>query len=78
MMPGILIRNVPESLHEKLKRRALANRRSIGWEAVSILEQALEDRAGPLTLAAIDQLRVRGKKMLTQEVLDTAIREGRP
>ena len=77
-MAGLLIRDVPETVHERLKERALANRRSIAKEAVSILENALEDRAGPPTLAEIDKLRIRGKKTLTQDIIDEARSEGRP
>ena len=77
-MPGLLIREVPPKLHKKLKARAAAHRRSLGREALVLLEQALEDPAGPPTLAQIDKMRVRGTKPLTQELLDRARKTGRP
>ncbi len=76
-MSGLLIRNFPESLHERLKTRALANRRSITMEAISILEQVLDARAGARSLAEFDHIRVRGSKPLTQEMLDDARQDGR-
>lgn len=76
-MPGLLIRNLPKNLHERLKERALLNRRSISMEACSIIEQVLDDRAGSPTLAEIDRIRIRGKMPLTQELLDEARQEGR-
>ena len=77
-MPGILIKDVPASVHRKLKTRASANRRSLAREALVILETALADRAGPPTLAEIDRLRTRGARPLTQDLIDRARRSGRP
>lgn len=73
-MPRLLIRDVPNGLHRKLKARAAANRRSLNSEALAILESALYDRSGPLTLAQIDSLRVRGRRPLTDAVLERARR----
>lgn len=39
-MPAITIRNVPEGLLEKLKRRAKDQRRSVNNEIIKILEDA--------------------------------------
>jgi plasmid stability protein len=77
-MSGLLIRNLPESLHDRLKARALANRRSITMEAISILEQVLDERAGTWSLSEIDQIRIHGKKTLSQDLLDEARQDGRP
>lgn len=77
-MPGVLIRDVPEALHEKLKARAEVHRRSLGREALVLLEKALTTPAGPPTLEEIDRLRVKGAKPLTQELLDRARQTGRP
>jgi len=77
-MPGVLIRDVPEELHEKLKARAEAHRRSLGREALVLLEKALTTPAGPPTLEEIDRLRVKGAKPLTQALLDRARQTGRP
>lgn len=77
-MTGLLIKDLPDDLHARLKDRAAANRRSLSGEALTILEEALQDSAGPPTLAAVDRMRVAGKRPLTQELIDRARREGRP
>lgn len=77
-MPGILIKDVPREIHERLKRRAAAHRRSLGREALVILEEVLADPAGPPTLDAIDALRITGARPLTQRMIDRAKTTGRP
>lgn len=77
-MPGLLIKDLPDDLHAELKRRASTHRRSLSSEAVTILETALREPAGPPTLEEIERLRVVGRRPLTQEMLDRARREGRP
>jgi plasmid stability protein len=76
-MAGLLIKDLPNELHKKLKERAAANRRSLSSEAITILEKALLERSAPLTLEEIDRLRVRGLKPLTQAILDRARRDRR-
>jgi len=39
-MPSLLIRNLDESLHARIKRRARANRRSMDAEAQDMLRRA--------------------------------------
>ncbi|MDP9360911.1 MAG: hypothetical protein M3P29_05600 [Acidobacteriota bacterium] len=73
-MAGLLIKDLPGTLHRKLKARAAANRRSLSGEAITILESALHDRSGPPALAEIDRLRVRGARPLRQAVIDRARR----
>jgi plasmid stability protein len=77
-MPGLLIKDLPADLHRRLKARAGARGRSMSREAVAILAVALEDRAGPPTLDEVDRLRVRGRRPLTQDLLDEARGTGRP
>ena len=77
-MAGLLIKDIPPDLHERLRTRAHEHRRSMSQEILEILEQALLDRAGPPTLEEIDQLRVKGAKALTQALLDEARQSGRP
>ena len=74
-MPGI--KDVPKDLHQKLKARAEANRRSLSREALTILEGSLDDRAGRATLEEIDRARIRGAKPLPQSVIDRARRRDR-
>lgn len=76
-MSGLLIKDLPKELHRKLKARAAANRRSLSNETITILESALHDRSGPLTLDQIDRVRTRGKKPLRQIVIDRARRRDR-
>jgi plasmid stability protein len=76
-MAGLLIKDVPKDLHRKLKARAAANRRSLGGEALTILESAFHDRSGPLTLVQLDRLRARGKRPLTDAVLERARKRDR-
>ena len=45
-MPGLLIKNVPDDLHQRLKQRAARHRRSMNGELLVLLEEALDDRAG--------------------------------
>jgi len=77
-MPGLLLRDIPKKLHTQLKKRALANRRSLASEAIVILQQALDDRAGPPRLEDIDRIRIKGTKSLTQDLLTEAKQKGRP
>ncbi len=76
-MPGLLIKNLPDELHSRLKTRAAANRRSLSSETIVILEHALDDRAGPPTLEEIDKMRVRGLQPLTHVVFEDARKSGR-
>jgi len=77
-MPGLMIRDLPADLHERLKTRARAHRRSLTAEVLVILEETLNDRAGSRRLEDVDRQRIRGARPLTQELLDTARETGRP
>ncbi|MDD5309823.1 MAG: hypothetical protein PHU25_21110 [Deltaproteobacteria bacterium] len=77
-MAGMLLKNLPEPLHERLRARARANRRSMAAEVELLLERVLSDRAGSLTIEEIDSLRIHGARRLTQEVIDAARAEARP
>lgn len=43
-MPNLLVRNIPERVYERLRKRAELNRRSLSGEAATILEDSLEPR----------------------------------
>ena len=77
IMPGLLIKDLPTALHQKLKMRASANRRSLSNEAITILENALRDRPRRLTLDEIDRLRVRPRRPITQAMINEALRKKR-
>jgi plasmid stability protein len=77
-MASVLVKNVPQQLHSRLKHRAAEHRRSLSSEMIVLLEEALAPSAGPPTLADIDSLRIHGNVPLTQELLDAAREQGRP
>lgn len=77
-MPGLMIRDVPTDLHEQLKTRAKAHRRSLAAEVLVILEESLAGRAGSWRLEDIDRMRIRGKRPLTEALIKTALETGRP
>ena len=70
-MSALLIKNVPEGLHEKLKEAARKHRRSMTQEAIHILETTLEPKLSNLPEP------VQGKAPLTQDLLTKGIKEGR-
>lgn len=76
-MPGLLIKDLSDGTHRRLKARAAKHRRSMTREALVMLEEALSDRAGPPTLQAIDTLRVSGRRPLTRSLVQRALTEGR-
>ena len=74
-MPGLLIRDLPDELHQKLKERAARNRRSLSKETLVILETALRD------MSAVEKPEPptphKGQFQLTDKWIDQAKREGR-
>jgi plasmid stability protein len=76
-MSGLLIKDLPQDLHRRLRARATANRRSLSSEAITILETVLHDRSGPPTLDEIDRLRTHGARPLRQAIVDLARRRER-
>lgn len=47
-MAALLIKNIPPRLHELLKQRAAANRRSLNSEAIMVLESAMQPGGIPV------------------------------
>ena len=47
-MAALLIKNIPPRLHELLKQRAAANRRSLNSEAIIVLESAMQPGGIPV------------------------------
>ena len=76
-MPGLLIKNLPPMLHSRLRERAKTGRRSLSSEALKILEEALDERAGPPTLEEVDAMRQSGARPLTDKLIARARAEGR-
>ncbi len=77
-MPSVLVKNIPEELHRRLKERAAHNRRSLNSELLVILESAVADTAGPPPLEVVDRLRIAGSGPLTDAILGEARSTGRP
>jgi plasmid stability protein len=80
-MPALVLKNIPEALHERLKAQAAANRRSLTQEAIQLLER------GVLTLQPGDPrlpkpVFIKGLSDLGPEAfadaLEGMISEGRP
>ena len=72
-MPGLLIKNLPATLHRRLKEVASRHRRSMTREALVILEEALGQGLAPGQLPAP----YRGAIPLTKRLIDNAKRTGR-
>ncbi len=70
-MAALVIKNIPEGLHRRLKEEARRHRRSMKQEALIILEESLNI----IPIEFPDP--VRGTSQLTQELIEAAIREGR-
>ena len=49
-VPTLYVRDVPETLVERLRRRARKNRRSMSAEAVAILQRAVDEERDDLRL----------------------------
>ena len=72
-MPGLLIKDLPTTLHAKLKESAARHHRSLTKEALALLEEALA-----LPPRTVQRPRpFAGRLPLTQEILDRAKAEGR-
>lgn len=41
---NVTIKDLPPRLHRELKARAQANKRSLNWEVIDIIERAVEGR----------------------------------
>ncbi len=74
-MAGLMIKDVPPELHQRLRSRAAANERSLAREVLVILRSVLEAPAGPPTLEELQRNLIRGTRPLTQAMLDEAKRE---
>ena len=73
-MSALLIRDLPEELHDKIKDLAQRNQRSLSAEVIDLLEQALaEQDQAALTMPAP----LVGTFPITSEWLDKAKNEGR-
>jgi plasmid stability protein len=66
-MAALVIKNLPESLHRRLKARARRNHRSLTKEAIAILEAGASDPGvEPESADALDALAAAGKALMAQ------------
>ena len=79
-MPNITVKNIPESIYQKLKEQAEANHRSINSQIIANLEQALTPNrvSSEEVLSQARKLRERIKGRLSNEEIREAIKSGRP
>ena len=81
-MSNLTIKNLPASLHRRLKRNAAFHRRSLNNEVIALLEHLLPPEK-PLNtrkfLSEVRKLRrYTEKHPATSEEIERAINEGRP
>lgn len=79
-MATLTIKNIPDGVVRRLKRQAVANRRSLNLEVITLLESAT--RATPVDvdamLARVRAVRVTPRRPLTDALLRKWKNEGRP
>ena len=74
-MSTLVIKNLPEPLHERLKAQAERNGRSVAQEAIRLLESGLVEAAGQLELP--ESVSLRSGKLQTIDDIEAAIGAGR-
>lgn len=79
-MPSITVKNIPDSIYNKLKQQAQAQHRSMNSEIIACLERSVEpNRASPdEILLQARLLRKKARGSLTAEEIQDAIDQGRP
>jgi len=80
MSTSITVKNIPQDLYDKIKRRADRNHRSINWEIIAIFEDVLSvRRIDPEDiLVSARTLKEKTRRFtLTQDFIDRAKGEGR-
>jgi len=80
MATNFTLKNIPDDLYEKVKKRAERNNRSVNGEIISILNTATAPNHVPVDviLARARALRERTRGCLTDDFINQAKREGRP
>jgi plasmid stability protein len=73
-MSTLVIKNLPEELHARLKEQAQRHHRSVTKEVVNLLEQGLERRREVAPLPP--PLRLKSGRMLGIEEIEDAINDG--
>jgi plasmid stability protein len=70
MSVNLSIKNVPEALAERLRRRAAASHRSMQGELMAILEEALEERRALTPTEVLEKVRALGVETQREAAAD--------
>ena len=73
-MPTIVVKNVPEAVHARLKAQAERNRRSVSKELLTLIEWSTAPKRVAPTLPP--PIKLKGGPLTTEEI-EAAINEGR-
>lgn len=76
MMSTLVVKNLPEELHERLRQRAQRNHRSVTKEAIVLLEQGMAAATVRQAIKLPPPIKLRGGPVTT-EWIEAAIAEGR-
>ena len=68
-MPTLVVKNLPEALHEKLRRQAENNHRSVTKEVVSLIEAGV--------VAPPPSIKLKSGRTLSIEEIDRAVTDNR-
>ena len=79
-MPSITVKNIPDSIYQKLKQQAQAQHRSMNSEIIACLEQSVEPRrvSPDEILRQARRMRKKVRGSLSAEEVQEAIDECRP
>ena len=78
---NVTIKDLPPRIHRKLKAQAEANKRSLNWEIIDILERAVQSQPVNIEefITDLDRFHATHKiPPITEELLRAAKSEGRP
>lgn len=79
-MPSITIKNIPDTLYQRLKDSAKAHRRSMNSEILVCIEQAVahsQRDVGTILAKGRELRRMTANRPITEQMFDDAKREGR-
>lgn len=80
-MPSITVKNIPDTLYDRVRKLAAANRRSINSEIIVCLERAVGVRPLDVEAEIARARRIRewtAEYRIGDEDLDAAKKQGRP
>ena len=72
-MASLVLKNLPDHVHRRLKRQAEQNRRSMVQEAITVLERGLID----VPPVALPKKLIKPLKPISGQMVLDAIKEGR-